>query len=281
MKPSITTQKDTKKVFRKLGTCSQTFFHLLNREFDQTKETEERAADPLAGGIMQNGQQCGMLWGSSLAIGTTSFNRCKDHDKAIGLAISTTQHVVASFENRAEHINCRDITKCKMNTFLGMTKFMLKTTLKGMENSTCFNLAEEWAPEAIQAANEKLAQNKNQLPQKTLSCASEVAKKMGGNDEEMVTVAGFAGGLGLSGHACGALSAAIWMKSLDWSRKHPGKSSWKNQNAKKILKTFKSATGDELLCHKICGQRFEQLEDHTEFIKNGGCKELINTLSKS
>ncbi len=48
---SKTIKRDTKKVFRKLGTCSRTFFYILNREFGYLKETEEYAADPLAGGI--------------------------------------------------------------------------------------------------------------------------------------------------------------------------------------------------------------------------------------
>ena len=52
---------DTKKVFKELGTCSRTFFHLLNREFGNQLETEEQAADPLAGGIMQKGQHHGSL----------------------------------------------------------------------------------------------------------------------------------------------------------------------------------------------------------------------------
>ena len=52
---------DTKKLFRKLGSCSRTYFYILNREFGHTKEIEERAADPLAGGLMQTGHQCGML----------------------------------------------------------------------------------------------------------------------------------------------------------------------------------------------------------------------------
>jgi hypothetical protein len=41
---------------------------------------------------------------------------------------------------------------------------------------------------------------------------------MGASDEEMVLVAGFAGGMGLSDNACGALGAAIWMNTLAWNR---------------------------------------------------------------
>ena len=276
-----TTENDAKKVFRKLGTCSRTFYYLLNREFDHLNETEERASDSLAGGIMQKGQQCGMLWGATLAVGAESYRQFNDIDQAIGVAITSTQHLMESFFKRAHTVNCRDITKCDMDSFWGMAKFMLKTTLKGMNKSTCFNLAEKWAPEAIESATKGLAQHQTSLPIQSMSCASEVARKMGANDEEVVAVAGFAGGLGLSGNACGALSAAIWKNSITWSKLHPGKSTWSNRNAKDTLKAFNLETDSEMLCHKICGQRFETIKDHTEFIKNGGCSRLINALAAS
>ena len=281
MEPSIKSKNDAKKMFKELGTCSRTFFHLLNREFDNTKETEESAADPLAGGIMQKGQQCGMLWGATLAVGAESYRRCNDRDQAIGLAIKATQNLTESFSKRTDTVNCRDITHCNLDSFFGMTKFMIKTTLKGMENSTCFNLAEKWAPEAIASAKEGLVLQQKELPKLSISCASEVVRKMGGSDEEMVAVAGFAGGLGLSGNACGALSAAIWRNSITWSRIHPGKSTWSNRNAKNTLKAFNEETDSEMLCENICVRRFTALEDHTEFIKNGGCGRLINVLAGS
>jgi hypothetical protein len=119
------------------------------------------------------------------------------------------------------------------------------------------------------------------LPRRSMSCASEVVRKMGASDEEIVMVAGFAGGLGLSGNACGALSAAIWMNSLKWSKEHLEKSSFFNPNAKKTLNTFNSVTESEMLCHKICKRHFNSLSDHSEFIKNGGCNKLIIALSKT
>ena len=134
-------QKDTKKLFLTLGACSQLFFYLLNREFGYPLETEERAADPLCGGIMMQGQQCGML--------------------------------------------------------------------------------------------------------------------------------------------VGALATTIWMNSLAWCRKNPGKSApiFFNPNAKKTIKAFYGATDSEILCHKISGQCFKTLDDHTEFIIKGGCDKLINVLA--
>ncbi len=279
MKQTKAPKNDAKKVFKEKLTCSQTFAYLLNREFGHNNETIERAADSFAGGIIQKGHQCGMLWGATLAVGAEAYRRGEDIDEAIALAIKATQNLIESFTKRTNTVNCREITGCNMDSFIGLTKYMLKVTLQGMDNSTCFNLAEDWFPEAIQSAKEGLSKNLWSNPQKPISCASVIARKMGATDEQKVMVAGFAGGLGLSGNACGALSATIWMNSLDWIKEHPEKSAYKNKNAKATLKEFYKATNKEMLCNKICGQTFKTIDEHTEFIKNGGCSKLIDTLS--
>jgi hypothetical protein len=121
------------------------------------------------------------------------------------------------------------------------------------------------------------------LPRRPLSCASEVARKMGASDGEMALVAGFAGGIGLSGKACGALGAAIWMKTLAWCREHPGKTPpfFDNPGLKSTLQAFDDATGHEMPCQKITGRRFTSVADHTEFMKNGGCETLLDLLARS
>ena len=281
MNSSHPIKNDAKKVFREKGTCSHTFAYLLNREFGNNKETEERATDPMAGGLMQKGHQCGMLWGASLAVGAEAHRRSQNSDEAIRLAITATLKLLESFSKQTNTINCRDITHSNLDNFFGLTKYMIKTMLQGMNNSTCFNLAENWLPEAIKSAKEGLSQEPTTSTQKPISCATEVAKKMGATDEEMVMVAGFAGGLGLSGNACGALSAAIWMNSLSWVKQNPGKSAFNNKKAKQTLKAFNNETNSEMLCHKICGQHFNSINEHSDFIKNGGCKNLINALSVS
>ncbi|MFC1731080.1 C-GCAxxG-C-C family (seleno)protein [candidate division KSB1 bacterium] len=272
---------DTKKIFAKCGACSQTFFCLLNREFGHPKKTEELASDPLAGGLMNSQHQCGMLWGSALAAGAESFRRFNDSNQAINKAITSTQNIVESFSKRAKTVNCRDLIGFDFSNKFNEVKLMLNSLPGGFSNVICMNLAEKWAPEAIQSAKEGLTSKQTDLPQLPLSCASEVAKKMGANDEEMVMVSGLAGGIGLSGHACGALGAAIWISSLEWCKKHPGKSGYSNPNLKEILKAFNDETGSEFLCHKISGQCFKTIKDHTEFVKNGGCDKLINVLAHS
>jgi len=283
MEETKTILSDTKKVFRKCGTCSHTFFYLLNRQYGFPKESEENASDLLAGGFMNTGHQCGMLWGASLAIGAESYRRNNISDQAIASAITATQSILKSFSDRTKTVNCREFTHCDLTSRYGMFKLGLKTILGGVVNSPCFNLAKKWAPEAIQAANEGLSQEQTETQSHPLSCASEVAKKMGASDEEMITVAGFAGGLGLSGNACGALSAALWLKILAWCRKNPGKTPpyIKNQDAKNLLNLFYSATDSEILCHKISGQKFKTINEHSEFVKNGGCEKLIKLLAQA
>ena len=269
-------RRDTKRVFLKKGTCSRTFFYILNREFGHPKEEEEHAADPLAGGILQQGYQCGMLWGASLAVGAECFRRFGNGGQAVGMAIKATQHVMESFVKRTNSADCADITSCDFSSKFSIAKYFFSGKFL-----SCFKLAEKWAPEAIQAAAEGLSLDQSDLPRQPLSCASELAKKMGATDEEMVMVAGFAGGLGLSGNACGALGAAIWMNTLTRIRRQNYKTSFSDRIAGKILNALYETTNYEILCSDICGRCFKTIDEHSEFIKNGGCSDLIDTLVKA
>jgi len=282
MNNSTKNPQDAKEVFRKCGTCSRTFAHLLNRAYSQTKEMEEIALDPLAGGIANQGHQCGMLWGAAMAIGAEAHRREADQGKAIALAVTATQQIVESFVNRTNTVNCKEIIGCDLSNVFGLVKYILKVMAKGMDNSVCFNLADDWAPEAIQAGEEGLSEKPISLKHKPISCASELVRKMGGTNEEMLMVAGFAGGLGLSGEACGALSAAIWMRTLQWCRAHPGKnpSLFNNKIAKKLLTDFRKETNSEMLCHKITDQHFNSIDDHSSYINCGGCKRLLTLLAE-
>ena len=273
-----TKKSDIKKVTWP-GGCSRTFFYTLNRELGCPKDAEECAADTLSGGIMLRGHQCGMLWGSALAAGAESFRQNSDRGKAIASAITATQRIVESFTKRTGTLNCREITSCDFTKKTDFLKFMLKFIL--YIDRSCFKFADIWAPESIKSAVEGLSLQVEELTHYPVSCASEVVKKTGGSEEEIVAAAGFAGGLGLSGNGCGALSAAIWMKSLEWNRKHPGKSSYKNPYAEKTLDAFLSETGSEFTCRNITGRCFRTIDEHSEFINNGGCDRLINILAKS
>lgn len=276
MKP---TEQDTKKVFLKMGTCSRTFCFLLNRQFGCPMEAEERAADPLAGGIVLRGHQCGMLWGASLAAGAEAFRRHGNGGRAASAAMTAAKSLAESYSKRTGSVNCRDVCGHDFTKRFDLLKFMVKFILH--INRRCFDLAGEWAPEAMRAAAEGLGGGQDGLSREPLSCASEVVKRMGAGDLETVMVAGLAGGLGLGGHGCGALAAAIWLKSLRWSREHPGKSAYGNPEAARLLKVFMETTGDELRCHTLVGRRFTSIEDHTEFIQKGGCAAILDALARA
>ncbi len=266
--------KDAKQVFKKLGTCSRTFFYLLNREFGTSMEAEERASDLLAGGIMKKGYQCGMLWGASLAAGTEAFRVCAHKSQAIAVSIEATRLLMDSFETHESTTQCREITKCNFESRLSFAKYMISGRFLH-----CFQLAEDWAPEAVKKAK-KAIQNKPVDFEHAISCATEVARKMGASEKEMVMVAGFAGGLGLSGSGCGALSAALWMNALSWCREHKTVSATEDPIAKELMRAFSEFTGEKYLCEEISQTHFSSVKEHTNYIKHGGCKELIEALSE-
>ena len=264
---------NTKKTFLKKGTCSQAFFYILNREFGYPSNEHECATDWLAGGILQQGYQCGLLLGASMGVGAEAFRRNDNREKAIGVAIKSTQIIMESFVKIASSIECEDITSCDFKKKITLVKYFF--TGKFLN---CFNIAGLWAPDAIKSANEGLSKGYQDISEQTMSCASEIARKMGASDEEMVMVAGFAGGLGLSGNGCGALTTAIWMNSLNLNRAGNKKSSNHQESAEKILQAFYEFTNSEMECSKICRRKFKTIDEHTEYIKNGGCRKLFEIL---
>ena len=71
------------------------------------------------------------------------------------------------------------------------------------------------------------------------------------------------------------------MTILDLIRKEDWKPSFSDPVSEKILNKFYEATDYEMECHEITGQLFKTIEEHTEFIKNGGCSKLIGILANS
>ena len=49
----------------------------------------------------------------------------------------------------------------------------------------------------------------------------------------------------------------------------------------KILKSFYEVTDYTMECSDICGQHFNSVTEHSEFVKKGGCSRLLDALTKS
>ncbi len=265
-----------RRTFLKKGTCSRTFSYILNREFGNPKEAEEQAIDPLAGGIYQQGYQCGMLWGAALALGTEAYRRKEEQGEAIAMALIATKHMVESFLTKSNSTECEEITETDFGSKLQLAKYMLTGKAIG-----CFNLAAKWAPDAIEVAHQGLALELPPNAKESKSCASEVVKRMGGSDEEAVMVAGFAGGIGFRGSGCGALAAAMWKITLELVKKGEWKYSLSNPTFDELIEKFYQASDYEMECEKICGKKFDTIQEHTDHLNNGGCKNIIDSLAQT
>ncbi|MGI9531605.1 C-GCAxxG-C-C family (seleno)protein, partial [Lutimonas sp.] len=229
--------------------------------------------DPLSGGIMQEGYQCGMLWGVSLAVGAEAYKTCAHTSQAIIVAIEASKLLMESFIAKEHTSQCIEITDCNFKNNLSFAKYMISGRFLH-----CFQLAEDWAPQAVKKARESLALKPHNF-NFSMSCATEVAKKMGASDKEAIMVAGFAGGLGLSGSGCGALSAAIWMHALSWCRDHKKGSAMKNARAGELLSSFLVQHEGQFTCEEICSKQFSGVDEHTNYLMKGGCHQLISDLS--
>jgi hypothetical protein len=202
-----------------------------------------------------------------------AFRKFNDSNKATIASISTTQEIIDDFVKITDSPDCLAITNIDLTKRFSIFKMIFSA-------GDCFDLANKWIPRAIKTTKKGLARN-SISSEKVISCASEVVRKMGGGDEEMVMVSGFAGGLGLSGNGCGALSAAIWMKTLNWCRKNPEKRGYAYDGIEDIMKIFEEATQGKMLCSEISGKQFSSIDDHTEFIANGGCNGMIDLLAET
>ncbi len=263
-----------KKEFFNKGTCSRTFFYILNREFGHPKEKEEWATDLLAGGINQLGYQCGMLWGASLGVGAEVYRQHGNSGLAISAIINTTQKLMISFEETSGSIECEEITNTDFTKKWDFAKYMITGRFYN-----CFRLADKWGQASVDITKEELSKEINKPDYEVYSCASELLKQMGASEEEIIMASGFAGGLGLRGSGCGALSAAIWKISLETVKQTNKRQTAADEKIKTLIDKFYQETEYEVECSVICGQKFSSLKEHSEYIKNGGCKKLINTLS--
>lgn len=273
---SKTISKKVKKEFSKSG-CSGAMYHSFNQAFQFPYDTQgltlEQYMQAFGGGLMRKGYQCGLLTGATVAIGAEAFHRYKDRDTAILATITATQSLRKAFIDRKGTVNCRNIINMDISTGWGLAKYMLSG-----KAISCINMAKKWAPDAIEAANNGLTLTQIGQSTPAMNCASVIAQKMKANDFEMVLASGFAGGLGLSGDTCGAMITAVWINTVKWY-KAGNEVNLSNPNAEKTLKVFSDATNGESLCSKICGQRFTSIDEHSKFIKNGGCKKIIDILA--
>lgn len=257
--------------------CSDTLFHVLNRAFDHPLMDEELAAVPFAGGIMQHGYQCGMIWGAALAAGAQAYRQFGAGILAQAKAVIAAQRLADAFRAQNKETNCFEITELnKSSSTMQMVNYFL---IKG-GTIRCFSMAARYAPVAFREIQTALADELAGMPNNPASCSALLAQKTGASDLHTVMASGLAGGVGLSGGACGALGAAIWILGLNNIKNGSKKISYKAHDALEVIERFLKCTDYEFECSKIVGRKFENIPDHSDYVCGGGCSKIIELLAR-
>jgi len=231
---------------------------------------------PFAGGIMQHGYQCGMIWGAALAAGAEAYRRYGPGPKAEAAAIHAAQRVVESFRTRHDEIDCFEITNIDQSssTWQQINYYLIKGGTIG-----CFRMASWYAPLAFDEINSALSEEVSEAPSPPVSCASQPARKMGESDMHAVMASGLAGGIGLCGGACGALGAAIWILGMKVGKEKSGKIEFKDPRTQEVIDRFLKHTDFQFECSEIVGRKFKDVDEHADYLREGGCSELIEALA--
>jgi hypothetical protein len=254
---------------------------VVDRSFDHPLKLEEHASMSLAGGIMGNGYQCGMLWGGALAAGAQAYRLYGSGTRVEVEALIASQRLVESFRVRAKEINCAEITdmEWKKTSQRRMVTQAVKFIAKGGPLG-CFRLAADYAQIAFDEINAALAEKHIEASTFPISCAAMLAKKMGASEMHTVMSAGLAGGIGLSGCACGALGAAIWIIGTNSTQEEMGQL-FENPRALAALDRYLENADYEFECSKIVGKKFENVADHASYLRDGACANIIEALAAS
>lgn len=255
---------------------------VVDAAFEQPLSTEEKASMALAGGILQHGYQCGMLWGAALAAGAQAYQRYGSGPQAESMAVAAAQRLVDAFHARNKFIDCSDMThmiwKPTSKSRRQVTKDVLRYLLKGGPIG-CFYMAGKYAPQVFEEVNTVLSEELPETPDPPVSCAALLAKKMGESDQHTVMAAGFAGGIGFSGSGCGALGAAIWIIGLYNRLEGDDPFGLSSPKAEAAVERFLESADYEFECSQIVGRKFDGIEDHAAYLREGGCSAIIEALA--
>jgi hypothetical protein len=217
--------------------------------FKQPMKMEEHAVMPLAGGIMQQGYQCGMLWGAALAAGAQAYRVWGPGPQAETGAVIASHKAVEAFRARNGEINCAEIIE--LNWKAPSKGRILKFFLKGGPIG-CFrsrDAAERLCE--IDALSDKPIQTPNRRSLRGLQ-----QKQMGASDlhtgawrRTRPAASGSSGGARCAGVASGSSAERSAEKGSKISHR-----SWPSRQMDRFLES----SDYEFECAKIVGRKFRE-----------------------
>ena len=231
---------------------------------------------PLAGGLEQMGFQCGQLWGAALAAGAEAYRRFGSGPQAEAAAVVATQRLVDVFQTSYTSINCFEVIELDWKNAQG--KQVLKFFLKGGP-IRCFSMTAGYARTTRREIDASFSDDELEAVEPPVSCAALLARKMGADDLHATMAAGLAGGIGLSGGACGALGAAVWLIEMARAAQGGGQVEFNSLEATEAIDRFVQSTEGEFECARIAGRKFADVQDHASYLCAGGCAKIIEALA--
>lgn len=248
---------------------------VVDDSFNHPLALEEHATMPLAGGLEQMGFQCGQLWGAALAAGAEAYQQFGPGPRAEAAAVVAAQRLADSFQTSYKSINCSDVIELDWKNAEG--RQVLKFFLKGGP-VRCFAMTAGYARATRREIDASFADDQFDAPEPPVSCAALLAHTMGADDKHAAMAAGLAGGIGLSGGACGALGAAVWL--IEMARvAEGGQVEFNSAEASEAIDRFVQSTDGEFECAKIVGRKFVDVHDHASYLCAGGCAKIIEALA--
>jgi hypothetical protein len=249
---------------------------VVDASFKHPMKVEEQATMPLAGGIANMGYQCGMIWGAALSAGAQAYRLYGEGPKAETAAIIVSQKLVTAFQKHTKNeINCLEISHLDMQGDFDAGK-ILKFFVKGGPIG-CFRMAARYAPDVRREIDTTFSEDRLGPTKAPVSCATMLAKKLDASEQHATMAAGFAGGIGLSGGACGVLGAAIWINGLDKLVKIDG-FSYSGTWVDDMIEVFLGSSDYEFECSAIVGRKFENVSDHADYVRSRGCAKIIEAM---
>jgi hypothetical protein len=236
---------------------------------------EEHATSPLAGGLAQLGYQCGQVWGAALAAGARAVELFGAGPAGQAAALHVSAQLIQQFRGRYSHVNCSELIGMEFKSV--DARSLAKFVVRGGP-VRCFSMTAGFAKVTRAEIDAALAEEMPPAPALPVSCSSLLAQKRGASERHATLLAGFAGGVGLSGEGCGALGAALWLAALD-EVTATGKVDLADPRHMSVVERFLTAIDGDFECASIVGRQFAGVSDHAAYVASGGCARIIDALA--
>ena len=269
--------------------CSEASMTTQMRGFGFEEPVYEQAIHAFSGGFMHQGHASGLLTGAVLAAGFVAQKRFKDDKSRSGAILHTAVQLAREFPEYSGFINCREITEKDLTKIGGRLSYYREGLGK-----MCGRLHLRWAPHAQELIEKSLMEYE---PKGSCSnCAVRTMQNLesttGLKTGTPTLMAGFAGGVGLSGNVCAALSAGVYAMTTSYQigrRKKKRDSQFRGsieeligKNYRGTLTSFRLKFTEQfgsVLCLDIIDRHFKDVEDHARFVDQGVCENVTNFVS--